>query len=123
MNSGTVLAAPRIHLHDVGHADDAGDRRDVADEIEIELVVERCVDYVRYGGQKQRMTIGWRTHRSLGCDIAAGARPIFDNEWLAEPLREPLPDQARTDVSRAARSVADDNPDRPRRIALRPCDP
>ena len=36
-----------IDLHDDGHADDARDRRDVADEIEIELVVERRVDRVR----------------------------------------------------------------------------
>ena len=35
-----------IHHHDIGHADDARDRRDVADEIEIELVVERRVDRV-----------------------------------------------------------------------------
>ena len=34
----------RVHLHHVGHAHDAGDRREVADEIEIELVVERRVD-------------------------------------------------------------------------------
>ena len=36
-----------IDHHDIGHADDARDRRDVADEIEIELVVERRVDRVR----------------------------------------------------------------------------
>ena len=35
-----------IHHHDMGRADDARDRRDVADEIEIELVVERRVDRV-----------------------------------------------------------------------------
>ena len=36
-----------IYLHDSGDADEACDRRDVADEIEIELVVKRRVDRVR----------------------------------------------------------------------------
>ena len=40
-----------IDHHDIGHADDACDRRDVADEIEIELVVERRVDRVRRTAQ------------------------------------------------------------------------
>ena len=35
-----------MHHHDIGDADDAGDRRDVADEVEIELVVERRIDCV-----------------------------------------------------------------------------
>ena len=34
-------------------ADDAGDRRDVADEIEIELIVERRVDRVRSEATKR----------------------------------------------------------------------
>src|SRR5215472_16345449 len=37
MNSGTVLAGNRgIDLHDLGHAEDAGDRRDVAKKHEAE---------------------------------------------------------------------------------------
>ena len=47
----------RIHLHDVGHAHDARDRRDVADEIEIELVVERRVDRVAATDQEQRVAV------------------------------------------------------------------
>ena len=41
-----------IHHHDKGHAADACDRRDVADEIEIELVIERRVDRVRRTDQR-----------------------------------------------------------------------
>jgi hypothetical protein len=41
-----------MYHHDVGKADDARDRRDVADKIEIELVVERRVDRVIGGGQQ-----------------------------------------------------------------------
>ena len=87
----------------IGIADDARDRRDVADEIEIELVVERRVDRVRRADQEERVAIRGRTHDRLGGDIAAGARPVLDDELLAEPLRQPLTHQARDDVGRAAR--------------------
>ncbi len=43
-----------MHYHHVRHADNAGDGSDIANEIEIELVVERRVDRVRRGCQKQR---------------------------------------------------------------------
>ena len=85
-----------------GHAADARDRRDVADEIEIELVVERRVDRVRRSDQEERVAVRRRAHDRLGADIAAGARPVLDDELLAEPLRQPLTDQARDDVGRAA---------------------
>ena len=103
MNSGTRLGRNRrIYHHDVGAADDARDRRDVADEIEIELVVERRVDRVRRTDQEQRVAVRGRAHDRLGGDIAAGARPVLDDELLAEPLRQPLTHQAREDVGRAA---------------------
>ena len=74
------------------------DRRDVADEIEIEIVVERRVDRDRSGDQEERIAVRGRAHDRLGADIAAGARPVLDDEWLAEPLRQPLAHQARDDV-------------------------
>ena len=109
-----------MYHHDKGAADDARDRRDVADEIEIELVVERRVDRVRRTDQEERVAVRRRTHDRLGGDIAAGARPVLDDEWLAEPLRQPLTHQAREDVVRAAGGKADDDAHRPRRIGLRP---
>ena len=72
--------------------------------------------------QEQRVAVGGRAHDRLGADIAAGARPVLDDELLAEPLRQPLADQARDDVVRAAGGKADDDAHRPRRIGLRPCD-
>src|SRR5262249_30436724 len=60
------------------------------------------------------------THDRLGADIAACARPVLDDELLAEALRQPLAHQAREDVSRAAWSNADDDMHRLRRIGLRP---
>jgi hypothetical protein len=45
INSGTVVVGTDgVYHHDVGTSEDARDRRDVADKIEIEVVVERRVD-------------------------------------------------------------------------------
>ena len=104
MNSGTVLAGTDGFTSMMyGHADDARDRRDVADEIEIEFLVERRVDCVRRADQEQCIAVRGRAHDRLGGDIAASTRPVLDDERLAEPLRQPLTDQARDDVGRAAR--------------------
>src|SRR5262245_6029615 len=66
------------------------------------------------------MAVGRRAHDRLGGDVGARAWPVFDDEWLTEPLREPLTHQACENVDPAARSEADDHPHRPRRIGLRP---
>ena len=58
-------------------------------------------------------------HR-VGGDIAAGAHSILDDEGPAKPLREPLRNQARQYVGRAAGSQADDRTHRADRIGLRP---
>jgi hypothetical protein len=60
-------------------------------------------------------------HDRLGSDVAAGARPVFSDEWVAEPLRQPLTDQAREDVVRAAAGKADDHANWLRRIGFCPC--
>jgi hypothetical protein len=62
------------------------DGRDVANEIEIEIVVKRRIDRVRRTDQEQRVTVRRRENDRLGGDIAACARPVLDDEWLAEPL-------------------------------------
>jgi hypothetical protein len=41
---------------------------------------------------------------------------------LAKPFRQPLPHQACSDVAPTARSKANDDPNRPGRIGLRPRD-
>src|SRR5262249_29225021 len=92
--------------HDEGVAADSCDRRDVANEIEIELVVERRVDRVRRACHEQRVAARRRPHARLRADIAAGARPVLDNELLTEPLRQPLTDQAGDNVGWSARGKA-----------------
>src|SRR5262249_61586440 len=109
-----------MHRHDVRHVVQGRDRRDVADEIEIELVVERRVDRVESTGQEQRVAVGWGTHDRLGGDVAAGSRTVVDDERLTEPLREPLTYQARRDVRTASGREANNDAHRPRWVGLRP---
>src|SRR5262245_47332795 len=98
------------------------DRHYVADEIEIEFLVQRDVDCIRRSRQEERIAVRRRAHDRLGGDVAASACPVLNNELLTEPLREPLSYQTRDDVARTAGAIADDDAYRPRRIGLRPRD-
>src|SRR5262245_58818085 len=109
-----------VYHHDEGGADHPRDRREIADEVVAELVIERRIDRGRRSDLEKCVAIGRRTHDRLGSDFAAATRPVLDDEWLAEPLSEPLAHQARDDVTWAAGSKADDDAHRPRRIGLRP---
>jgi hypothetical protein len=73
----------RVDHHHVGHARDARDRRDVADEVVAELVVERRVDRVRRAHHDERVAVGSGIHHRLGGDIGSGPRPVLDHELLA----------------------------------------
>src|SRR5215831_2582550 len=106
--------------HDIEFTANARDRRDVADEVEIQLVVERLVDCGRGTERKQRIAIRRCTHDGLGADIAACARSVLDEEWLSESLRQPLGDQTREDVICPAGRNWDDDANWPSRIGLRP---
>src|SRR5262245_60145753 len=103
------------HRH-VRHADDAGDRRDVAEKHEAELVVECRIDHICPGDKEERVAVRRRAHDRFGADIAATSWPVIDDEWLAEPLRQPLTDEARQNVLRAAGGNGDDQAHWPRWI-------
>jgi len=75
-----------IDNHDKGRASHESDRRDVADEVKIEIRVKRRIDCIRCRGRQQRVTVGGRIHDSLGGYRAAGPRTILNDELLAEPL-------------------------------------
>src|SRR5262249_33358261 len=77
MNSGTVWASIEGCTTMT-----KGLRRDVADEIEIEFVVERRVDRCRRACREQRVARR-RLHDRLNADIAGSTRPVLDDEWLA----------------------------------------
>src|SRR5262249_46437300 len=87
--------------------------------IEVELVVERHADHIRWPCQKKRVTICGRSHDCLSADVGASTRAVLHHELLAEPLRQPLTDQARDNVGRTGRSERHDDANRPRRIVLR----
>src|SRR5262245_54332124 len=90
-----------MYHHDEGCANDASDRRDIAKEIEAELVVERCVDRSCCVAHEKGIAVRCRLHDHLGADIAAGARPVLDDELVAKSLRQPLTHQACGEVSAA----------------------
>ena len=105
-----------MHLHHVRHADEAGDRIDVAQEYEIELLVERRIDRVGGVYQEQRVPVGCRLDDGFRREIVPRARAILDDELLAEPLAQPVAEKPRQDVGRPARRIANDNVGRPDRI-------
>jgi hypothetical protein len=57
--------------------------------------------------------------RRLAADVAGGPAAVVDDDLLAEPLRQPLSDQARREVDRAARRERRDQLDRAGRVGLR----
>src|SRR5262249_48921232 len=67
---------------DIRGAANARDRRYFADEIEIELLVERRVHRVRQPDEQERIAVRRCPHDALGADIAAGTRSVLDDEWL-----------------------------------------
>src|SRR5262245_40485719 len=111
-----------VNLHDERHADDAANRCDIADKIEIELLVERRVDRVGRADQQERVAVRRRIHDAFGGDIATGARPIVDDNLLTEPLGEPLRHHPRRNVGRTASRKPNNQAHRSRRVGLRRCD-
>jgi hypothetical protein len=74
-----------MHRYQKGPLDDRNGC-DVADEIEIEVVIEGRVDCGSSIRTKERIAVGGRTYDCFGGDIAGGACPVLDDEWLPEPL-------------------------------------
>src|SRR5215468_5738475 len=62
-----------MHLYRKRLAGNARNRRDVADEIEIELVVEGGVDRVHESSHKERISVRGRVYDHLGADIAGSS--------------------------------------------------
>src|SRR5215470_1728401 len=54
-----------MYRYDVGLPVNAGDRRDVADEIETKLVIERGVDGIPTADHEQRVAVCGRAHDGL----------------------------------------------------------
>src|SRR5262245_35916993 len=97
---------------------DAADRRKIADQVEIELVIERHVGSVAGPDHEQRIAVRGRLGGCLGADIGTAAGTVLDDELLAHALRQPLPDHACGYVGAAASRKRHDDAYRPRRIGL-----
>src|SRR6516165_3529467 len=109
-----------MNHHDVDRAQQACDRFNITNEIEIKLGIERRVNRVRRRDEKECVAVGGRPYDRLRDDIADATWSVFDHEWLAKALRQPLADQARDNVGWSARGKTDDDAHRPRWIGLRP---
>src|SRR6516162_11608772 len=112
----------QIDEHQVGHADDPRNWRYITDKVELEIAIERRITRIRKIRQKERIAISRRIHDHLSSDVAAGARPVLNDEWLPGSLLQPLTHQAREDVVPAAGSIPDNPAHRSGRIGLRPRD-
>ena len=108
----------RIDQNDLRHPDDACDRRDVADEVEIELLVERRVDGIRNGGEQQRVAVGGAFTTASVPILPPAPGRLSVMKFCPSRCGQPLTDQARRDVDAAAGRETGDDVHRPRRIGL-----
>ena len=98
-----------IDHQDVGLRADQADRDEILLGVVVQLLVERGV-----GGEdavvahQQRVAVGRRARDLLGGDVAAGAGPVLDDERLVQDFVEPLADDARQHVARAAGREGDE---------------
>jgi hypothetical protein len=88
----------------------------------VELLLAKGADLLSRNERGQDALVLASIGDRLGCDVRASAWPIFDNDLLTEPLRQPLPHNPGYSVSTAARRKPNDLPHRPRGIGLRPSD-
>src|SRR5260370_32438274 len=83
--------------------------------------IGRWVDHVGGRSYEKDVAVRGSANDGFGRYVGAGARPVLNDEWLAESLRQPWPQEARENIGCAARAEADDQVHRLRRVALRPC--
>src|ERR1700693_337755 len=85
------------------------------------MLVERRFDCVRRTSHEERVAVRWRSYDEFGADIAPGAWSVLNDEWLCEPLRQPLTHEASDDVGRATGRRDSDQAHGPHWPGLRPC--
>ena len=108
-----------LHDNNANPAIDAGNGRQVSQQIELEIVEERDIPRIDGGQFEQRVSVGWSTNHEFGCDVARCTDMVFDDDRLAELLRKPLTDHAADEVWRCPGLVADDQAYWPGWIVLR----
>ena len=108
----------RMHDDDARHLRNVGHVREVLEGIVGEFRIKRDVDRVGHRRHEQRVTVGRRSGRDLGCDIGARAGAVLDYHRLPPCFSDPRADRARQNIRGAARRVADDETDWFGRIIL-----
>src|SRR5271154_5842975 len=73
-----------VYLHHKWHAGDTCDGRNVANEVETELFIERRIDRVPRSGQEERIAVRWCLHHCLSADIPDSAGTTLDDKLLTE---------------------------------------
>ena len=110
----------RIYLKNHGINHHSGNRRDVSQKIKGQRPIDRRVDDVADPRPQQGVTVGWRIDHRLRGNIGGSARFVFDDNLLAQTLRQPSPHYSRHNVGAPARRESNDPVDCPRRIIERP---
>src|SRR3954470_21701201 len=109
------------NCYHVRKSSDARDRRDIVDEIKIQLLVECRIDGVHGPAEQERVAVGRCTNSRFGCEVACCAGPVLNDDWLAHLLRQPLSEQARNDVEVTTGRKAHDDTHLPGWIGLGAC--
>jgi hypothetical protein len=108
----------RMRHQQVGNDAEKRNRRQILGKVEIRFGLCR-IERVGDRRHEQRVAVGRGARHRIGCDHAAVARPVFDNEGLTETDFHPLADQPGKDIRGRARSKSDHDLDRMGRIGLR----
>src|SRR4051812_40573017 len=101
-----------MHHHDIRQPRNACDGCNGANEVKLQLSIERRIDSMIHTDEEQRMTVRRLIDDRLSRDIASGPRTVLHDEGLSELFREPLRLQSSQNVTDSARRKADDNPHR-----------
>src|SRR5215510_10118568 len=88
----------------------------------VEFFEQCCIDCCGSTDHKERIAVCRRTPDRLYTDIATTARTVLDDELLTEAPRQPLTNEARSNVVNTTGRKWDNDAHRPRRIGLRPRD-
>ncbi len=96
--------------HDHRVARHHGDRDEMLERLIGNFRIDGGTDRHLAGrGEQQRVAVGRRFRRDIGTEHAVRARPVLDDEALAERFLQPLRNQAPEDVGTAARGIAHDD--------------
>ena len=107
----------RAHHQHVGHRVDLGDRREGRRHVVGHVAEQETVHRQRAGRtQDQGMAVRGRLHAEVGTRVAATARPVVDEDGLAERLGQRRHRHARDHVGDAAGAERNDHADRTVRI-------